>query len=91
MRRLRVRYRADPVYDDLVIISAIVLGRASTTRIAVAADDGNAWIMTTEAAQRLGVKPDTVRRMCREGRLHGTRRGRDWLIDPASVVRRQAC
>lgn len=36
---------------------------------------------TTEAASILGVSPQRVRQLLGEGRLVGTRIGRDWLIE----------
>ena len=92
LRRLRVAYRADPVYDELLTVSAAVLGYADVTKVAIGAAEADAWIMTDEAARRLGVKPAAVRRMLREGRLRGVKRGTVWLIDPAALTWRElAC
>jgi excisionase family DNA binding protein len=41
----------------------------------------------TEAAERLGVSPSTLRVQLWKGKLRGTKRGRDWWITPAEVDR----
>jgi excisionase family DNA binding protein len=41
----------------------------------------------TEAAERLGVSPSTLRVQLWKGKLRGTKRGRDWWITPAEVAR----
>jgi excisionase family DNA binding protein len=41
----------------------------------------------TEAADRLGVSPSTLRVQLWKGKLRGTKRGRDWWITPAEVAR----
>jgi excisionase family DNA binding protein len=41
----------------------------------------------TEAAERLGVAPSTLRVQLWKGKLRGTKRGRDWWITPAEVDR----
>lgn len=40
-----------------------------------------------EAGRRLGVSARRVRQLLDDGRLHGSRVGRSWAIDPASVER----
>jgi len=40
-----------------------------------------------DAARRLGIEPMSVRRHINAGSLSANKRGRDWLIDPASVER----
>jgi excisionase family DNA binding protein len=93
LRRLRIAHRADTrLYSELLVLSAVLLGDADVTKVALAAADGNAWIMTSEAAQRLGVGVPAVRRALREGRLRGTKRGRLWLVDAADLtIRELAC
>jgi excisionase family DNA binding protein len=93
LRRLRIAHRADKsLYAELLVVSAVLLGYADVTKVALVAADGNAWIMTTEAAQRLGVGPPAVRRMLREGRLCGTKHGRLWLVDATDLTSRElAC
>lgn len=38
-----------------------------------------------EAAEKLKLRPDTLRRQIRQGRLRGVKRGRDWFVTPAAV------
>ena len=42
-------------------------------------------ISTAEAAKRLGVTPDRVRKMIVSKRLKAIRVGREWLIDPKDL------
>src|ERR1022692_268697 len=85
LRRLRVAYRADPeIYPELVALSAVILGAAVGTRIAVGVAAGHAGTMTTaEAAERLAVKPRAIRRAIAEGRLSGTKRAGIWIVEAA--------
>lgn len=46
----------------------------------------NQWLTTHEAAARLRCVPDYVTKLCREGNLIGTRRGKAWFVDAASVA-----
>jgi len=41
----------------------------------------SARISASAYAALTGLHPDTVQRMCREGKLHARRPGRDWQID----------
>jgi excisionase family DNA binding protein len=43
-------------------------------------------ITTAQAAERLGVDASRVRQLLAAGKLTGHRAGRDWLIDPQSVI-----
>ncbi len=40
-----------------------------------------------EAAELLGVSPDTLRWQVRNGKLHARKVGRDWHVTPAEVRR----
>jgi excisionase family DNA binding protein len=42
-------------------------------------------ISTAEAAKRLGVTPDRVRKMIEAKRLKAMKVGREWLIDPKDL------
>jgi len=42
-------------------------------------------ISTAEAARRLGVTPDRVRKMIEAKRLKAIKVGREWLIDPKDL------
>jgi excisionase family DNA binding protein len=44
-------------------------------------------LTTAEAAQRLGLSPSRIRHLVLEGRLKGTRYGRDILFTPADLDR----
>lgn len=44
------------------------------------------YITTTEASETLGYTIQHTRRLVREGRLHGAKLGRDWLILRESVA-----
>lgn len=44
-------------------------------------------IPTGEAARLLGYSVQHVRRLVREGKLRGSKLGRDWLVERASVGR----
>jgi excisionase family DNA binding protein len=48
-------------------------------------DEPIKWITTTEAAEISGYHVKYVRRLVKEGRISGVKRGRDWWIDKASV------
>lgn len=43
-----------------------------------------------EAAALLGVTPDTLRQQIAKGKLHATKRGRDWAVQPREVERYRA-
>jgi excisionase family DNA binding protein len=43
------------------------------------------WITTAEAAELTGYHVKYVRRLIREGKVSGAKRGRDWWVDKASV------
>ena len=43
------------------------------------------WITTAEAADLTGYHVKYVRRLVKEGRIAGRKRGRDWWVDKASV------
>jgi excisionase family DNA binding protein len=45
----------------------------------------NHLITVREAASALGVSQQYVRRMLRQGKLHGMRLGRIWLIERSSL------
>jgi excisionase family DNA binding protein len=40
-----------------------------------------------EAAERLGVRPDTLRQQIANGKLRATHHGRDWWVEPKEVER----
>ena len=45
------------------------------------------YLTTRDAAARLGVKADTVKRWCQQGKLPGAvRQGRDWMIPESALV-----
>jgi excisionase family DNA binding protein len=44
------------------------------------------WITTAEAAELTEYHVKYIRRLVREGRIAGAKRGRDWWIDKASVL-----
>jgi excisionase family DNA binding protein len=46
----------------------------------------NKYLRTAEAASHLRVHSDTVIRWVKEGRLHGVKVGRNWLIVETSVL-----
>ena len=43
-----------------------------------------------EAAALLGIRADTLRRQVALGKLHATKKGRDWHVTPAEVERYRA-
>lgn len=47
-------------------------------------------LTVTAVAERLSVSKEYVRRLCRDTRLSATRRGREWLIEPGSVIEYEA-
>lgn len=47
-------------------------------------------LTVTAVAERLSFSREYVRRLCRSGRLSATRRGREWLIEPGSVIEYEA-
>lgn len=95
-RRLRLRHLGNPeVYAELQAVEEIAeayrLGRAAGSATATGIDAGGGpaaeWVTTTQAAALAGVRPVTIRRALAEGRIHGVRVGRQWLIPPAEVAR----
>lgn len=45
------------------------------------------YTMTTkEAADKIGSNVSYVQRLCMQGKLDAKKFGRDWLIDPESVI-----
>jgi hypothetical protein len=70
-------------------VRATVFGLASAPR---ATGSGTGWpvladsLTAGEAAQRLGITADAVRKRCRRGQLAATKHLTDaWRIDPASI------
>ena len=49
---------------------------------------GDALVTVADAARRLGVTPEYVRRQLRDGRLPGVRDGRAWKVVASSLSRR---
>ena len=89
LRRLRVAYRADPVYPELLAVSAAVLGGADATNLAIAGGTRNAGYMSaSEYAAAAGLTANAVRRACREGRIRAERRSGVWLIPVAELAMR---
>ena len=92
-RRLRVAYRADPeTYADLLALTVIGLGweagSVNATALAIGSPAVDDCAMTTiEAAAFAGVRPVTIRRACREGRVTASLRGGRWLVPAAEVAR----
>lgn len=52
---------------------------------AVSAPAGGVQLTTEQAAAELGLAEKTVRRLAREGRLKGERRGTTWRFTPAAI------
>ena len=48
------------------------------------------YLTTTEAARELGVSSARIRQLAAAGLIKGERRGRDWLLDAASVEERKS-
>ena len=46
-------------------------------------------LTTAEAARELGVSDARIRQLAAAGELKGEKRGRDWMIDAASVEERK--
>ena len=46
-------------------------------------------LTTAESARELGVSGARIRQLAAAGELKGEKRGRDWMIDAASVERRR--
>jgi len=44
------------------------------------------WITTQEAAELTGYHVKYMRRLVKEGKIAGAKRGRDWWIDKQSVL-----
>ena len=44
-------------------------------------------LTTTEAAARLGVTPEAVRKAIKRGHMTATKHGRDWLVSEEEVER----
>lgn len=95
MQQLRRRLRAADIdlYRVLVALAEFGLnhgpvstcGQPPAPSTATATPSG--WLSTTQAADRLGVSPRTVRRLVAEGLLCATRPGYGHLIDAEEVDR----
>jgi excisionase family DNA binding protein len=48
------------------------------------------WITTNEATSIVGYVVEYVRCLAREGRIHAEKRGRDWWVDRADLLRYKA-
>lgn len=51
------------------------------------ADSDGKILTASEAADYLGIGPSGVTKLCREGKLRGSKHGRDWLLTLAEVRR----
>ena len=90
LRRARVAHRGNPaLYGELLTVSAVVLGAATGTQVAIRAAAAEAGFMTvTETSAAVGLKPRAIRRACAEGRLPAIKRGPLWFVDPAGLATR---
>jgi excisionase family DNA binding protein len=43
------------------------------------------YLTTTEAGERSGIDPSTLRRMIKAGKLEGVKAGRNWFVATASL------
>ena len=57
----------------------------SAKQVDDAAKSGMLWLSLSNAAERLGVHPATLRRAARSGELQARRIGREWITTLASV------
>lgn len=90
LRRLRVTYRADPVYDELLAVSVAVLGASERTGMAIAIAPGDAGLMTSdEFAAAAGISRRAVQRACAEGRIRASKGSGVWLIPVAELAARR--
>jgi hypothetical protein len=91
LRRLRVAHRADlDTYQQLVTLTAVTLA-ASGQEMVITGTTGNADHMTVrEYAEATGRSSRSVRRDCADGTLSAVKRGRDWSIPRAELVREVA-
>lgn len=90
LRRARIAYRADPLYQELLSLT-VLLTAASGSKVAVQGPGCDAEYMTVnEYAAAAGITPRAVRLACRESRIRAVKRGRDWLIPPAELALREA-
>jgi excisionase family DNA binding protein len=87
LRRARLTYRADELYEDLLNLSAALADPAADWPPPVKPPEAQPILTTTQFAASAHVDPETVRRACREGRIEATKRGRDWQIPPGELVR----
>jgi excisionase family DNA binding protein len=56
-------------------------------RLARKIEGAGDWLSTADAAQRLGMKPDTVRWLVREGKIESRGRGKRILVSISSLRR----
>jgi hypothetical protein len=57
----------------------------AASEVAAAASDGAVWISPAQAGRVLSIRADSVRWLCRRGRISGRRAERGWLLDPPAV------
>jgi hypothetical protein len=93
LRRLRIAYRADPdVYPELLrLTTALILGAADGTKVAVTGGPGDCGghLVTSEFAAAAGLSERAVRRACAERRLSAVKRGGHWWIDATALTMRE--
>jgi hypothetical protein len=58
----------------------------AASELAAAASGGAVWISPAQAGRVLSIKADTVRWLCRRGRISGRRAERGWRVDARSVA-----
>lgn len=92
MAALRSRVRGndrevDEVLRDIGLWASVVEGRADATDHATAARPALEWLTPGQAAARLGVAGDTVRRAIREQRLPAEKHDGHWRIRTTDLAR----
>lgn len=88
--RLRGRIRGDDPDIDTTLraihqVAMAYLGRVDANPHATATRPAVHWFTPAEAAARLGVEPDTVRRGIREHRLPAEKHQGRWRIPTAAI------
>jgi hypothetical protein len=90
LRRARIAYRADALYEDLLALSVVLGASAAASGATVKAPEAQPVLTTAQFAAAAHIKPRAVRRACQEGRIHAIKRDRDWQIPLSELTRWEA-
>jgi hypothetical protein len=80
LRRARIAYRADALYEELLELSAVLSDLTAASGVVVGIPQAEPVLTTAQFASAANIKPRAVQRACLEGRILAVKRDRDWQI-----------